>query len=33
MKAAVIGIDEEPSDEEFAEKVKKEQDLRKKLYG
>ena len=33
MKAAVIGIDDEPSDEEFAERVLKEQDLRKRLYG
>ena len=33
MKAAVVGIDEEPSDEEFAERVLKEQDLRKRLYG
>ena len=33
MKAAVVGIDEEPSDEEFAERVKQEQDLRKRLYG
>ena len=33
MKAAVVGIDDEPSDEEFAERVLKEQDLRKRLYG
>ena len=33
MKAAVIGIDDEPSDEEFAERVQQEQDLRKRLYG
>ena len=33
MKAAVVGIDEEPSDEEFAEKVQNEHELRKRLYG
>ena len=33
MKAAVVGIDEEPSDEEFAERVLNEHDLRKRLYG
>ena len=33
MKAAVVNIDEDPSDEEFAEKVQNEQDLRKRLYG
>ena len=33
MKAAVVDIDEEHSDEEFAEKVQREHDLRKRLYG